>query len=295
MNIEIMPTKEQMKSWINKYVPDKDFFFVDESGLSNLKGHLSDVLVIPKEEFFNRSSYKQIDLANSYMYWNISSKAKFVIVANPSWITNLSEQKAREIFEMQFTMGRGLIFPLGDFPQINIIPKDYIVSEKDEEYVVIQQDMWKAMHYAIKEDLLLTYAKLWDDWTCCEIPKQTPLHIRNYTNKFTTLSGSNCLAATLFAVTEQDWILDEWVHQETFKFALESAGYVLLNNDELSNGDVIAWVDSDNVIQHASYHISNNFFFNKNGQTFFNPWTVTHYNQLSKRWQKYNMVIYRKR
>lgn len=49
------------------------------------------------------------------------------------------------------------------------------------------------------------------------------------------------------------------------------------------------------VIKHASYHIGNNLFFNKNGQTFFNPWKVTHLDQLNKEWNQYKMIVYRKK
>jgi hypothetical protein len=174
------------------------------------------------------------------------------------------------------------------------ISKDYIITENEETYVVIQQDMWKDIPYKIKESSMIAYANLWDDWTCFDVPENTPLHLRKYANKFATLSGSNCLSATLYAITKKDWIINEWVHQETFKLALKRLGYSPLENDDIYKGDVVVWVNSECVIQHASYHIVNNLLFNKNGQTFFNPWKVTDINELSEKWKQYKMIIYRK-
>lgn len=80
MTVRMEPTKEQVSIWIENFVPQKDLFFVEEKDLDSLVEYLCKVLVVPREEFFKHSSYKQIQLVNSYMYWNISSKAQFVIV-----------------------------------------------------------------------------------------------------------------------------------------------------------------------------------------------------------------------
>jgi hypothetical protein len=294
MTIKMEPSKEQVSNWIKNLVPKKDLFFVGEKDLIMLAEYLSEVLVVPSEEFFQHSSYKQIQLVNSYMYWNISAKAKFVIVAQPDWITNLPEQKKRDILIIQYKMDRGLIFPLSLFSSANSFPQEYIIEDKGEKYVVIQHNIWNELPYQIKESAIQAYAQLWDSWACCDIPEQTPLHIKKYANKFSTESGSNCLSATLYAITEQDWIIGEWVHPNTFLNGLKRANFSLIN-DEIKKGDVITWVNNGEVIQHAAYHIDNNLFFNKNGQTFFNPWKITHLNKLNEEWQQYKMKVYRKR
>ncbi|WP_313894423.1 hypothetical protein [Psychrobacillus sp.] len=294
MTIEIVPTKEQVNTWINAFVPDKDLFFIEETQLMGFEDYLKEVLVMPTEEFFNHSSYNQIQLVNSYEYWNISSKANYIIVAPASWLTNLPVEKRKELLTIQVKVGRGLIFSSSLFSSAIGIPKEYIVVENEEEFVVIQYNMWNNLPYTIKENVMKAYAALWDNWTCCKVPEQTPLHIRKYANQFSIVSGSNCLSATLFAVTVQDWIISEWVHPKTFKSGLERANYFFIN-DEIMEGDVIVWIDTNEVIQHASYHIGDNLFFNKNGQTFFNPWKVTHWDEIKDKWNQYDMQVYRKK
>lgn len=294
LTVKMEPTKEQVNIWIENFVPKKDLFFVEEKDLIMLAEYLCEVLVVPREEFFSHSSYKQIQMVNSYMYWKISSKAQFVIVAKPEWIINLSKPKRREILNIQYKMRRGLILPLSLFASASSILQEYIVEENGEKFFVIQRSIWNELSQLIKESALIAYSQLWDDWVGSSIPEQTPIHLKKYANKFPIESGSNCLSATLFAITEQEWIIDEWVHPNTFLNGLERAGFSP-KNDVIKKGDIIIWVDEDGVIKHAAYHIDNNLFFNKNGQTIFNPWKITDLNKLNKEWCKYKMKVYRKR
>ncbi len=124
--------------------------------------------------------------------------------------------------------------------------------------------------------------------------EKTPIYIRKYANKFPIESGSNCLSATLYAITGQDWIIHEWVHPNTFLNGLKRADFFQIS-DVIEKGDIITWVNESGVIQHAAYHIENNLFFNKNGQTFFNPWKITDLNKLNEEWGQYKLNVYRKR
>lgn len=293
MDIKIQPIREQIDHWIEKYIPDKDLFFLQSKDLITFEEHLHEVLVIPEDEFYEHSSYKQIQLVNSYEYWNISKKAQYVIVANSEWITNLSIQKKKDLFDSQVGMGRGLTEPLSLFSDINAIPKEHIVVNKGEKFVVLQNAMWNRLPYEVKEQFIKNSAQEWDDWNCYEVPRQAPLQLRKYANTFSTLSGSNCLSATLFAISEVEWIIHEWVHQKTFAQGLKRANY-FLTNDDLYAGDVVTWENSDGIVQHASYHIGNNLFFNKNGQTFFNPWKIISGDELKEEWKRYKMNVYRK-
>ncbi|WP_144512871.1 hypothetical protein [Bacillus sp. FJAT-22090] len=294
MIVNMEPTKEQVRNWIENFVPKIDLFFVQEKDLIMLAEHLNEVLVIPRKEFFGHSSYKQIQLVNSYTYWNISDKVEFVIVAQPDWISKLPEPKKRELLFIQYKVSRGLIFSLSLFSFVGLLPEEYIFEDKGEKFIVIQRNIWEQIPYKVKENAIQAYSQLWDTWIGCDVPHRTPIHLKKYANKFSTESGSNCLSATLFAITEQDWIIGEWVHPNTFLNGLERANFSQ-TNDQIQTGDVITWVNNDGVIQHASYHIDNNYFFNKNGQTFFNPWKIAHWDQLNKEWRQYKTNVYRKR
>jgi hypothetical protein len=292
MNITIQPTNDQMEKWIAEYVPNKDIFFIREEELVKFEDYLHDILIIPRTEFSDHSSYAKVEFANCYRYWDISKDAKIVIVAHSDWITKLPVQKKQELFVIQEEVERGLVFPLALLSDPTVVPREYIVEGKESSSFVVQYAMWNALPYTMKEQVINEYTKQWYSWTGYAIPANIAPHLRKYANTFSTSEGSNCLAAVLFAITEQEWIIHEWIHPQTFMNGLKQAGYLIVD-DEVRNGDVVVWKDVDGNVQHGSYCVGNQLFFNKNGQTIFNPWQIVQWEEVREEWKAYNMSVYR--
>lgn len=306
MTVQIEPTTEQMDEWIKHLIPAKDLFFLKENDLETYADYLQYTLVMPRKEFFNHSSYMQINYVNSYMYWMVSSEVNYVVIAHPSWISELTQEKRKLLLENQAELSTGLILPASILPSRASIPPEYFVrkgkkaskyfldylTEGSEEFLVLRAGMWKILPLKSKESIMRSYARMIDDWNSARIPETTPVHIRKYANRFPEESGSNCLSATLFAITGEEWISNEWVHPETFVNGLAANGYSPVNA-ELREGDVVTWVNANNIVQHASYHIENNLFFNKSGQTCLEPWKITHFEEIDKIWQGCEVRIYR--
>ena len=297
MNIQIKPLHEQITAWSENYVPEKDLFFLREEDLKIVANDLAGTLVIPRDEFSNHTSYNKIQWVNSYETWTISRYAQFVIVAEPNWITSLSRTTKEALFHIQHKAGRGLIFPISYFSETEALPEDYVIHEANEQFVIIQHNMWMELPNRYKEELLSTYAKLWDEWTSTISPTSLPAHLKKYANTFSANPGSNCLGAVLYAISsnpiKDEWIIHEWVHGETFAMGLQNASY-LQTDERFQANDVVVWVNEEEVIQHAAYCIDGDLFFNKNGQTFFNPWKIVHGDELMKEWEKYRSRVYRK-
>ncbi len=297
MNVHIQPSQHQLDQWIQKYVPEKDLFFLREEDLITIGDYLQGALVIPKDEFFKHSSYTNIERMNSYEYWNISKDIHSVIVMSSDWVTNLPSHMKEHLFRLQIRVKRGLIFPLSFFSNQETIPVDHKVLENGEWQVVLQHDMWKRLPDQSKEQAIKAYALEWDDWTCSDIPINLPAHIKKYANTFSVNSGANCFAAVFYAINpdpkQQEWTIHEWMHQQTFIQGLKTSHYEKVDS-ELQDGDVLTWVNEEGVIQHAAYHIGNQLFFNKNGQSFFNPWKIIQWDQLKEEWERYTVQIYRK-
>ncbi|EGA90229.1 hypothetical protein GPDM_06785 [Planococcus donghaensis MPA1U2] len=292
MKINIQPTKTQLQKWIEIYVPEKDLFFIQEEDLPLFDEELGHALLIPRDEFFNHASYKQIQLANSYEYWNLSKEVYSVIVATENWITELPPSKKERLLQIQLKVNRGLIFPLSYFSELPLFLKENVVIEKEEKLIVMTADLWKRMSMPARDQLLRKYAQQWGEWASEETPEHLPLVVKKYANTFPTEGGSNCLAATLFAISRQEWMIHEWVHPQTFKEMLGRT-HRLIQTEEWIEGDVVIWQTAEGQIQHASYHIGNELFFNKNGQTFFNPWKITRFDELQAEWREYSLKTYR--
>lgn len=297
MYVQIQPLQEQMDAWIKNFVPEKDLFFLEEPDLLSFRSDLQSTLVMPRDEFFNHSSYNGIQWVNSYMYWNISKDAQFVLVAQPDWITSLAMSKKEKLFNIQQKLGRGLIGPLSFLSEITAFPKEYIFNVNDEQFVSIQKSMWMKLPTAYQEEIMITYAQQYDEWTAMAHPAKMPVHLKKYANTFSMEPGANCLAATLYAISadpeKDEWKVHEWIHDGTFAEGLKNAGFSP-TDEKFQKGDVVAWVNESEIIQHAAYCIEDQLFFNKNGQTFFNPWKIVHWDELKEEWKRYTPRIYRK-
>ncbi|WPK13335.1 hypothetical protein R6U77_06575 [Lysinibacillus louembei] len=160
----------------------------------------------------------------------------------------------------------------------------------------MQHQMWERLDWVCKEQLLTTMVhEWWDNGECEEAPSELPLFLKPYTNKFCTQQGANCLATVVYAMSEgkQRWFIDEWIHQKTFVEKLKQYNYRPTNADNLQIGDVVVWHDDNGIIQHAAYFIGRNLFFNKHGQTIFNPWKLLSKEQLYKEWNHLKAIVYR--
>lgn len=288
--MEIKPTKENLKEWIDIYVPETDLFFIKGELLS--KGiDISEVILMPKDEFFNHSTFSQINFVNSYLYWNIKN-IEYVIIAEKNWIVNLPLEEKKMILNSQVRCKRGLVIPTKFVNDLTTVPSDYIVND----HIIIQRAMWEKLNNANKEQMLSTMVYEWWDNGKCEIPPDSmPRFMEPFANTFSNKQGANCLAAVLFAVTEgrQKWFISEWIHQQTFIEALKNNSYDVVSDDNILVNDVIVWLDTNGIIQHAAFHIGDDFYFNKDGQTIFNPWKILKKEQLFKDWEHLTPIIYR--
>lgn len=289
MRTILEPTNTQILSWTETFVPNKDFFFLNKEHLRKFEMYTKDVLIVPEHEFFQHATYKQVQLVNSYAYWNLSGEVQVVLVAPPEWVESLPYYLKQELLTIQVKMKRGLV--LSNFD--STLAGEYQIKGRGHHYLVLQKAMWDRMSYSTKKDLLLSYRLLWDDSEAYTFPENMSPLIKRYANSYPSKGGSNCLSATLFAVREQEWMIREWVHPETFKFQLQYT-HVKTSDMNLQAGDVLVWEDNGGRLHHASYYLGENKCFNKNGQTFFNPWKVVRLEDLMNEWGSYSRFVYRK-
>lgn len=286
----IKPDKDVLKLWSKLYVPDKDLFFISKEYL-NYGLDFTDVLVMPREEFYKHNTYNQLKYVNSYEYWNVEDP-QHVIVAGKEWIETIPEKVQELIFSMQVRYGRGLVVPVEFIENIEMVPSIYIQNGN----MIIQRLMWERLEDSFKEKLLQKIVhEWWDNGECFEPPKSLPQFLKPHANKFSHHQGANCLAAVLYAVAEgkPDWFIYEWIHQETFIEKLKQFGYEEYIGGDIQPSDLVIWKDKNGIIQHAAYHIDGHLYFNKQGQTMFNPWKIISEEQLFQEWDHLAPVKYR--
>lgn len=294
MKIHMKPESETIKRWTEAFIPEKDLFFLTENELVNLEEYLDHVLVIPKEEFSANSTYNQIQWQNSYTYWNLSKNVEFVIVAESSWVGRLPRARRKQLFHSQKEAGSGLIYEVSQDRIDDSIPHEHLLKSGGEQFIVLQKAMWEELRYEVKRDLISEIAQQWEEWVCYGHSLESHPHLQKYANVFPSSGGGNCLAATLFAIIRHEWIINEWVHPKTFSLGLKRANYHQMAHGELRDGDVVTWENENGIIQHASFCVGDDKFFNKSGQTFFNAWKIVDSADLEDMWSSYTMKIFRK-
>ena len=187
---------------------------------------------------------------------------------------------------------RGLVLPVTFIHEIDKIPSSYVLNG----HVIIQRSMWEKLDGSIKEQLLTTMVyEWWDKGECEESPTSLPSFLKPFANTFGHFQGANCLAAVLFSISKgkQEWFIYEWIHQKTFLEKLNQYHYEEYLGEGLDQGDIVIWKDENAIIQHAAYHIGEELYFNKHGQTMFNPWKIISKEQLYKEWEQLTPVKYR--
>ena len=111
------------------------------------------------------------------------------------------------------------------------------------------------------------------------------MEFQNVVNCFLPKSGCNCLSFVLYCITKDKEYLNCWVSDETFLNKIK----------DYQAGDLILFFFFF-LLVHASYCFNFTYFFNKNGQSAFNPITVKTFDELREEWQECNhIVLYRKK
>ncbi|MEN2766301.1 hypothetical protein [Ornithinibacillus xuwenensis] len=133
-----------------------------------------------------------------------------------------------------------------------------------------------------------------------ELKKIYP-HLASYFNTFWNANGANCLASTLAALSESDvqinWIITKWVTQDSFFHGLVNYHYDALDSSSirsLNPKDVLVWKGEENALLHATFYLGDGYFFNKDGQSFINPWQIVTLEKLISTWGNENISVYRK-
>ncbi len=297
----------KLEKWEEAFIPEKDVFFLREQDKHLLKEFGKNCLLFSKEEFMKHPTYTAVSYASCYTYWTLSKDITTVVVLPHRVFPSLDQKVKTAILKIQQQVGRGLVFEARYFEGILREPAKSLLApyeffSNSRQYTAIQKEVWNQLPKSLKSDLLNRIAFDYDTPGIFDPYVPTESVTSTYVNTYPNEHGANCLSSTLFAAASiqegytLDWIIKEWVHPTTFINGLTQLGYkeVPLSMDAIFQHDILVWKDDKNQIIHASFHIDQNYFFNKNGQVFFNPWKTVHMRELEEQWSAYKIHVYRK-
>lgn len=300
-------SRGKLEKWEESFIPEKDLFFLREQDDDILPDFGVNCLIFSYEEFMKHPDYISNTYNSSYTYWTISKDVKKVIVAPANVFLTLKSSVQQRVLRIQQQVGRGLIFEARHFegilrePATSMLAPYQFVNDNHVFYA-LQKEVWNKLPKSLKSDILNRIALKYDTPGEKDSTKPTLSIINSYVNTYPNSHGPNCFSATLYCATslaagiKLDWMIQEWIHPITFINGLKQLGYrdIPLAKDALFPHDILIWKDKEERIIHASFHIDQHFFFNKNGQTFFNPWKTIHVRELDEEWGHCQVSVYRK-
>ena len=307
MNKRLNLSQGKLQKWEESFIPEKDLFFFREQDRHLAKELGINCLLFSRKEFMWHPKYADISYSSSYTFWTLSDDITAVAVVPDRVFSSLDDSVKKKILIVQQQVGRGLVFEsryldgiLREPAKSLLAPYEFISN--DRQYFALQKEVWDKLPKSFKSDLLNRIAYDYDTPGASDPYVPAESVASSYVNTYPNEHGPNCLSSTLFvaasveAGTTLDWIMKEWVHPDTFMNGLERLGYkeAPLSKDAVFPRDVLVWRDTDRRIIHASIHIDKQYFFNKNGQTFFNPWKTVHMRELEEEWGSYEMSVFRK-
>lgn len=307
MSKQLSLSQGKLEKWEESFIPEKDLFFIREEDKDILPEFGINCLVFSYEEFMKHPTYADISFNSSYTYWTLSKDIKKVIVVPENVFSTLKDSVKQRILQIQQQVGRGLIFEARHFdgilrePATSLLAPYQFISD-NKVFYGLQREVWNQLPKSLKSDILNRIALKYDE-PGEKNPYKPTLSITNsYVNTYPNGHGPNCFSSTLYCAASLvagmplDWMIQEWVHPATFKNGLEQLGYkeIPLAKDALFPHDILVWKNKEERILHASFHIDQHYFFNKNGQTFFNPWKIIHVRELDEEWGHYQVQVYRK-
>ena len=297
----------KLEKWEEAFIPEKDLFFLREQDEDIIMEFGVNCLNFTYEEFLKHPDYINNSYNSSYTYWTLSKDIKKVIVTPANVFLTLKDSVKQRVLKIQQQVGRGLIFEARHFEGILREPATSMLApyqfiSGNYVYYALQKEVWSQLPKSLKSDILVRIALKYDLPGEKDTTKPTLPIINSYVNTYPNSHGPNCFSSTLYCATSQhagmklDWLIQEWVHPQTFLNGLKQLGYIEipLAKDALFPHDILLWRDKEERLMHASYHIDQHYFFNKNGQTFFNPWKIIHVRELDEEWGHYEVHVYRK-
>ena len=243
-----------------------DLFFISEAFLNEHQHNLINTLVIPKEELKKNSSLSNVVNNSTYQTWHLSYE--FVIAAEPGWYESIDNTFKDALKQETIDNGTQLI--------------------NDDR--LITSAYWDTLS---QKEQISFIQKFDDESSKTDITQFSSIsHLTALHNKFPENHGANCLSATLYALTKNPFILEQWVHQETFMLILNRLGYKEVESS-FNRGDIICFYHDD-ILTHACYAIDYEYVFNKQGQTFWEPWTIERFEEIHNNRSENKYKIFKK-
>lgn len=246
---------------------DHDLFFISQAFLDQHRAALSQALVVPIKEYDQHSSYATVHSATNHSSWSI--RCDHVIVAEEGWYERQPPDLQQALYQESVKSGS------------SFVDKDRLITIR----------YWNSLSPEAKRSLIAREDEAPGTLNLDSIAGHAALKAQH--GVYPSQHGANCFAAVLYAISQNPFIMNEWVHQQTFQLFLHQSGYRMVDGSAFQEGDVLCFYDEDSL-QHACYAVDAAHCFNKSGQSFWEPWTITPFARIREDWEGLQHKVYRR-
>ena len=195
---------------------ERDIFFISKEFYDGNIETLRNVLVIPKKDFFDHSDYSNVVNVSNHATWKITFD--YAIIAKEGWYESNNELFKKALLEESIKNGTMMV--LND-ELLTIKKWNGLDSEAKTKFIEQRDDP------EYKTDL--------DAIEGLE-------HLKKFHNIFPNNHGANCFASVMYAVTNNEELINNWVFSDTLFLFLETYGYQKLTESDINlieSGDVL--------------------------------------------------------
>lgn len=246
---------------------EHDLFFVSKKFIDEFIAYLNNALVMPMKDYVGNANYNNVISASNHCFWNIT--ADYVIVSKEKWYEDLPNGFREKLFEETTRNGSAFIY------NHHIITKNYwkSLSDSDKRIVVGSFD----------DDTVDLDLSLVDGYE----------HLKKYHNVFPSAHGPNCFAATMYAISKDEFFINHWTFSNTLLNFLSANNYVRTHEIKTIKDDAVCLFKDEKIV-HSFYCLDKEYSFNKNGQTMHEPWTIIKTEDVLKEFEGTDIVIFRR-
>lgn len=284
--ISLRPTESDFEWWIERFVPNPMLWWWDDSDIPN---ESIAQRIMDRKEGRGDSLVGDITYVNSFHTWAMHEDVTRIIIDDGAWIQSLLDDERQAASDRQVRLNRGLCIPVQRFGDDIELPDSVLSNGR----VVLDQALWETMQDEVKHKVVEAELADFDGDSTHRLPDGTPPHIAEIVNGFVLQEGVNCLSVAAFAVTADREDLLQWLFPAGFEGILRKYGYVDVDESIPKGGDIIVFRDDEKNIVHAAHVMEPDRILNKNGQSSFNPITITDLATLEGEWHGYGLAVYR--
>lgn len=288
-------------AWERRMVFEREPLFV----MPELRRWLpTGTVILSSDELRDNYALAPLDLWDSYDLYRMDRRSLEVAFLTPSEFWELPEEVRQALMALQAERGRGQIYTEGWLRKVDA----RLVSAGRDRFALadgvrfaLRHDAWWALDPAERRRWLLHFVSegrnscLSGEWTPEQWERIERLHgpqIPLLAGTFSPVSGPNCFATVLAAATRSPnlalSIAGHWLHPVPFLRGLAERGFELTSihpeAEEMPEGAVILFADSEKWPQHAAYYLGDGLVLNKDAQGWFVPRQIRPLAELISDW-----------